>query len=101
MEPGEKPCYHPSQIPMPAKIRKNADGTLYEITTPDGEEYQEKPKPDENGEIDPYLVCNEGRSYLAVIAENDDDLKPGAVYELVPVETIVEENAEIEEWPEE
>lgn len=82
---------------MPAKIRKNPDQTICEIITPDGETYLESIDPD-----DAVMFCSEDqRKFLAVLGENEYNLKPDAVYELLPVETIVELGAEIAEAEEE
>lgn len=75
---------------MPAKIRKNPEQTAVEITTPEGEVYLDDME-------DPVLFCCEDqRKFIAVVGENDYGLKPDAVYELVPVETLVEPDAELE-----
>ena len=94
---------------MSAKIRINSDSSLLEIETPEGDVYGplEFPEPDNGGDLgevaDPIFLVDEDNpenSFIATVSAYEG-LKPNTLYRLVPVETEVELNAELEEDDEE
>jgi hypothetical protein len=84
---------------MSAKIRINSDSSLVEIETPEGDIYgpMEMPTAELEGEdADPILLLDEDNPYIATVSEHKG-LKAHTVYRLVPVETTLELNVEMEE----
>jgi len=86
---------------MSARLRFNPDKTIVEIETPEGETVSVNIDDDEDV---PIFVVNEDNpddpAYVAIAAKYKG-LRANTVYKLVPVQTIVELNAELEEDEEE
>jgi hypothetical protein len=85
---------------MPARIRTNPDETLVELETPEGDILGPLEIYDEDGEGEPIFIVDEENpnapAYVAIVAEYDG-LLVKQVYQLVPVVTEVELNAELED----
>jgi len=87
---------------MPAIIRKNSDNTILELETPEGVVFgpMEMPEEQDGEPAEPvFLVDDEnpnGPAYIATVSEYEG-LKANTVYQLVPVVTEVEQNAELED----
>lgn len=87
---------------MPGKFRINADSSLVEIETPEGDVYGPLEMPTAelmDEDADPIFLVDEDNpenSFIATVSEYEG-LKANTLYRLVPVETELELNAELEE----
>lgn len=72
-------------------IRSNPDRSLYEVEIDD-----DAWGPLDGGEAGHMLVDDQGNAYYLAVSDAED-LEPGTLYQLTPVEAEIEEDVEIEE----